>query len=174
MKQLLHTTQDIMIASYLNKQKSSAMRTMVKKCHNTPTTRSFKDVMLDPKVEWITFKVTFNKKQIVGMASCLLLTIFGGFYLIENRFNEIEKIIDDMKKDNDDCSNNWNNLNKEVVILANEIERIKMKTEYICDALEHKNKVLENENKTLVNKVYDLSNQVAWYQGFLHMKWYGK
>ena len=90
-----------MFASSLNKQKNSmntAMRTIMRKCHNSPTTRSFREIMFDPKIERITF--TCSKNELVGTATCLIVTIFGGLYLIHNKLNEIENEIENYKKKN--------------------------------------------------------------------------
>ena len=57
-----------------------------------------------------------------------------------------------------------------VYTLENEKENLKIKTERVLDMSE----VLEKENKILKKKVFDLNNQVAWFQGFLHMKWNSK
>lgn len=170
-----------MFASSLNKQKNSmnsAMRTIVRKCHNSPTTRSFREIMLDPKIERITF--TCNKNELVGTATCLIATIFGGLYLIHNKFNEIENEIENYKKKINDkidafeikVENKIEDFMRRIYdkVYTLEKENLKIKAECVFD----KSEVLEKENKILKKKVFDLNNQVAWFQGFLHMKWNSK
>ena len=172
-----------MFASSLNKQKNSmntAMRTIMRKCHNSPTTRSFREIMFDPKIERITF--TCNKNELVGTATCLIVTIFGGLYLIHNKLNEIENEIENYKKKINDkidafeikvenkIEDFMRRIYDKVYTLENEKENLKIKAECVFDMSE----VLEKENKILKKTVFDLNNQVAWFQGFLHMKWNSK